>query len=455
MPLLTRSEEPSAASPAGSGDTPAEDTANWRDLPGAVAEATGAGARGLTQFFGPFADLTRRFGGRRGTHAEDLTAPTETKPARLLMVGRFSLYALVVFGSATLAWIIGMLRQGRCLQSSPSDSINSFGWMCYTDITVLYQARGQAAGEVLYRDIAWEYPVLSGYFSEFAARLTGLFGQTPSPSLTSEQQLSNTNLYFAITTILLFICFLVVVTVQKQWLANRPWAVLAVAASPAIMTAALINWDLFAIALTSLALLSVTRRQPILAGLWFGLAIAAKFYPVVILGGLLALALRPIVRAWFKAPDRPAPPGSNAQAESDQDATEADSANSAASLMKARYRPLLDYGKLVATALGAWVLVNLPVMMMNFDQWKFFYSFNQDRGPDLGSPWYALNLTGFPTPNAQAWALGLMIIGYLAIALIIVAAPVSPRLGQVAFLCVALMVSLNTVYSPQYVLWTL
>jgi hypothetical protein len=48
-----------------------------------------------------------------------------------------------------------------------------------------------------------------------------------------------------------------------------------------------------------------------------------------------------------------------------------------------------------------------------------------------------------------------MALGYAGIAVLVLFAPVPPRAGQVAFLCVGVMVTLNMVYSPQYVLWLL
>ena len=65
------------------------------------------------------------------------------------------------------------------------------------------------------------------------------------------------------------------------------------AASPCVAAAALINWDLLPIALTALGVLFWSRRRPGLgrACCW-GLGMAAKLYPLFLLGPLLLLCLR-------------------------------------------------------------------------------------------------------------------------------------------------------------------
>ena len=52
------------------------------------------------------------------------------------------------------------------------------------------------------------------------------------------------------------------------------------------------NWDLFAVGLTAFFLYAWARRAPVLAGVLLGLAVAAKFYPLFLVGPLIVLALR-------------------------------------------------------------------------------------------------------------------------------------------------------------------
>jgi uncharacterized membrane protein len=154
-----------------------------------------------------------------------------------------------------------------------------------------------------------------------------------------------------------------------------------------------------------------SRKRPYLSGILWGLAIAAKLYPLFILGPLLLLCLRS--------------------------------------------RRLPAFGKMFAAATAAWVAVNAPVFFASPSGWLYFWQFNVDRGADLGSIWYVLSLAGVAVPNPGMWSLLLMILGCLGIAALIFLAPRRPRVAQVAFLVVALFLIVNKVYSPQYALWML
>ena len=95
--------------------------------------------------FGRFAG---RLGGPLGRHAA---------PGGVWLNGAMW---LVLVGAVT--WIVLMLRQLPCRQTVAGQTINTFVRMCYSDIPVLYQVRGQAQGQAVYLATDWEYPVLSG-----------------------------------------------------------------------------------------------------------------------------------------------------------------------------------------------------------------------------------------------------------------------------------------------------
>ena len=183
------------------------------------------------------------------------------------------------------------------------------------------------------------------------------------------------------------------------------------AASPCVAAAALINWDMLPVALTALGMLAWSRRRPGLAGVFFGLGMAAKLYPLFLLGPLLLLCLRS--------------------------------------------RRMSDYFTLLSTFVVSWGLVNLPALWLAPDAWRSFWSFNSDRTGDFGSIWYVFSLAGHPVPNLNLVSAGLFALGCLGIAALIVLAPRRPRFGAVAFLVIAAFLLTNKVYSPQYVLWLL
>jgi len=106
----------------------------------------------------------------------------------------------------------------------------------------------------------------------------------------------------------------------------------------------------------------------------------------------------------------------------------------------------------------AWVLANLPAYLSGPEEWRVFWSFNSDRGPDLGSAWLVAAQWTDRTIEPEtinlwswllfgAWCVGVFVIGVLA--------PETPRFAQLGFLIVAGFLLVNKVYSPQYVLWLL
>ena len=73
---------------------------------------------------------------------------------------------------------------------------------------------------------------------------------------------------------------------------RRPWDALLFALAPALVVTATVNWDLLAVGLTAFFLYAWAKRAPAVAGVMLGLAIAAKFYPLFLIGPLIVLALR-------------------------------------------------------------------------------------------------------------------------------------------------------------------
>ena len=112
-------------------------------------------------------------------------------------------------------------------------------------------------------------------------------------------------------------------------------------------------------------------------------------------------------------------------------------------------------GRFLGGAVGAWLVVNLPIMLANFEGWARFYQFSRDRGMDFGSPWYALSLSGvtIPADAINTLVTVSLLVGLSAVVALVLAAPRPPRLAALAFLSVGVFVLTNKVYSPQYVLW--
>jgi len=361
--------------------------------------------------FGGWEGLTRRLGGPMGRYA-GRDNRTANQPGSRLGRGSGLVYLL-----ATLSWILTMMRQLPCHQSTLAKSPDRFGWMCYTDMTALYFSRGQATGGVPYASVKWEYPVLTGYFSSVANWLGRLFGAKLHEGIDGQQMLDNANIYFAISAVGLFACLLWLVTSQLRLTPDSPALAMLVAIAPAVWTTGLINWDLLAVALTAAGLAAWHRDRYVMAGVWWGLGVAAKLYPIVIVGALFILVLRPEARKNLRA--------------------------------------LLSWLIMFVTAVVTWLVVNLPVMATRWDGWRYFYTMNAQRGADLGSVWYGLQLLNAGVHNPATWSRVTMIIGYVLLAGLIYFARRPPTVMQIAYLAVVIMIVGNLVYSPQYVLWIL
>ena len=100
--------------------------------------------------------------------------------------------------------------------------------------------------------------------------------------------------FFDITAVLLAVCAVAGVLATARAAGGGP--ALAGAdggAVPGAHPAAFVNWDLIALALMALGLAAWAARRVIWAGVLFGLAVATKFYPLIVFGPLLLLCLRP------------------------------------------------------------------------------------------------------------------------------------------------------------------
>ncbi|GIH09076.1 membrane protein [Rhizocola hellebori] len=287
-----------------------------------------------------------------------------------------------------------------------------FGKLCYSDLPVLYADRGLAEGHFPYAtERSFEYPVILGYLADLTARLA-----------------SSAQSYFLLNLLVLLACTLVTVWAtialvdghgalpwRLRGVGGRPgevlgrggWAGLLVAASLVLALTGTINWDMVPVMFVSLAMLAWARHRPHLAGLAIGLGTATKLYPALLLFALLVLTFS--TRRW---------------------------------------RPFLQAA---AAAAGAWVAVNLPVMVLFPHGWAVFWELNSQREADFGSVFYALGLIGSATPAALN-AVSIVLFG-LSLAGIGFFAP--RRLEVLVLLTIAAFLITNKVYSPQYVLWLL
>ncbi|MFI0432877.1 MAG: glycosyltransferase family 87 protein [Candidatus Nanopelagicales bacterium] len=303
---------------------------------------------------------------------------------------------------AVIGYALAVLARMPCVTSGFA-GVSRYTHMCYSDIPVLYHLRGFADGYLPYLDSApdlqpFEYPVLTGAMAQLAAWLTPRLG-------------GGSIGFYAVNVVLIGALLIATVWATALTAGRRPWDGVLVACAPALLLTSTINWDMLPVALVAASLLLWARRIVFWAGVVLGLAIAAKFYPLILLGPLLILCLRA--------------------------------------------GKLGAFGRFTAGAALAWIVANVPVMVVNFEGWANFYTFSSARGQDFGSPWLALSLAGFTIPAGALNLVGLITFAVLCLGLAVVmlAAPTRPRLAPMLFCVLAAFALTNKVYSPQYVIW--
>jgi uncharacterized membrane protein len=159
----------------------------------------------------------------------------------------------------------------------------------------------------------------------------------------------------------------------------------------------------------------------VLAGTLIGLGVAAKLYPLLLLIPLVMLGVR-----------------------------------------TGRLR---EVGKTSIAAFLAWLLVNLPILVLFPRGWSEFFRLNTRRGDDMDSLYNVVkSFTGWRgfDPNLGFWqpptvtnmVSGLLFVSCcVAIGYIALTAKQRPRVAQLAFLVVATFLLTNKVWSPQFSLW--
>ena len=338
----------------------------------------------------------------------------------------------VILAMTALTCALGLVQKAPCISGEPSDQNYRYSHMCYSDLPPLYTLRGLVQHEWPFSDDeqvraryeVMEYPVGIAYWAWGASWVTHWLNGSPDLDARSRQavgDLSGTDevrreveLFTWVNAVGFAAIALLAAWLLSQVNPRRPWDAAIFALSPTLALTGLINWDLLAVGLIAGALWAWSRDRPVLTGILIGLGAATKLYPLFLLGGLLIICIR-----------------------------------------RRRYAALALAG---VWAGAAWLVANAPAYLLGKEQWKVFWSFNADRGPDLGSIWSVIAQASdkaitHETVNTWSWLVfGAWCVGVLLIGL---RAPETPRLAQLGFLVVVGFLLVNKVYSPQYVLWLL
>jgi len=356
----------------------------------------------------------------------------------------------VMFLIALVLLALGWSTKSPCLQTvgsgPPSERVanwkqeRAYFELCYSDTVPLYGAELLSQGRFPYKS-SWletdsagrpqtrydgkpavrymEYPVLTGVYQYVAMSLAKTY--TALTRIVSLPVVAEVVMFFNFAALGLALAWLATVWGTAILAGRRVWDAALVAASPILIFQIFTNFDALATALAVGGLLAWARRRPALAGVMIGLGVAAKLYPVLLLLPLVALAVRT---------DRVA-----------------------------------DAARTVVAAVGAWFVVNLPVLVLYPRGWSEFFRLNSRRGDDMDSLYNVVkSFTGWQgfDPGLGFWQPPVVLntvvaLAFLAccaaIAYIALTAPQRPRVAQLAFLVVATFLLVNKVWSPQFSLW--
>ncbi len=308
-----------------------------------------------------------RHGGRRRLPAgESLSKLFPTAASILVLV------STAMFGLAALA-------RTHC-RATGWASPDQFTHACYSDIPTTVTASGLATGTVPYLD-----PVAGDYLAQPVGTGFSLWGL----AVLAPDGAHQLRWVFDLAVLLLLVALAVVVVCVALLARHRPWDAGLVAASPVLLTSALVSLDLLAVAFALAGLVAFSRRHPVVAGVLLGLAVVVRPLALVVVLPLALLALR------------------------------------------------TGHGSTVAPTFVAtgvtWVALNVPVAALSPEGWGAYWAALWKAPVGYGSLWLvpqllAAELTGQETvPRAPGWTSLIGLVVVVGAAAILLAMPAATR----------------------------
>jgi len=302
---------------------------------------------------------------------------------------RITTRVIVLF--AIVASLFSFAKFSHCEKSvwaGPDQYIHA----CYSDLPALFSERAFGKGQWAFSggDQAVEYPALQGVVMWATAKVS------PNGPVS----------YFNFSAILIALLFIASALLVYR---IKPESALLYALAPTGILSLFINWDLWAIVTTLLAIYWFDRKQELASAAILGVSIATKFFPIVL---LLPIAIIYIRRQEVKN--------------------------------GIRY---------IATALGTFIVINIPFALTTPTGWWRFYDLNLHREADWGSIWYALSVFGFNLNHINYFAILTLLIGVAVVAIFLLQTKETLSLAESSIFIFIVLMTVSKVYSPQYVLW--
>ena len=190
--------------------------------------------------------------------------------------------------------------------------------------------------------------------------------------------------------------------------------------APTLILYAFLNWDLLAILFMVAGLAAFQNRRDGFAGFWLGLGAATKLFPGFLVPGLL--------------------------------------------LVRYLQKKQLSW-RLMAGAVAGFLLLNLPIYLINPARWWYPWQFQGTRFPNFETSWFFIyHHFGSPLATSFWWTTYPRLTSYLSLTLFALALAVilwrewrsrRPRPFVLAFVTLTTFLLTAKVFSPQYLLWLL
>ncbi len=292
---------------------------------------------------------------------------------------------------AIIASLFSFAKFSHCEKSvwaGPDQYIHA----CYSDLPALFSERAFGKGQWAFSggDQAVEYPALQGAIMWATAKVS------PDGPVS----------YFNFSSILIALLFIASAILVYR---IKPEIAVVYALAPTGILALFINWDLWAIITTLLAIYWFDRKRELVSAFVLGVSIATKFFPIVL--------LLPIFIIFFR---------------------------------RHELKRGLQY---LGISLGSFIAINFPFALTTPEGWWRFYDLNLHREADWGSIWYALSIFGVNLTHINYLSILTLLIGVLAVSIFLLQTRDILSLAESSIFIFIVLMTVSKVYSPQYVLW--
>ena len=181
------------------------------------------------------------------------------------------------------------------------------------------------------------------------------------------------------------------------------------ALAPAVLYSLNRNWDIWAIVAMLFAILLFERKKYILSALLLSVAIATKFFPLVLMLPIMIIFLR--------------------------------------------NRQISNFIKYGLTVLITWVLINLPFVLVDLEGWAYFYKFSAERALGSASFYELVNIfiPGIKFSSIHFYILNILV--FLLVTAFLMKLKTVPTLAESSFFVMFAFILFNKQYSMQYVIW--